>query len=72
MPQNKLQEFVFTTIMAMFMVYGMIYGMICYNVALSTGGFTKCWYIYPDMGNESPCCTALAALLLRTTCEIDI
>ena len=29
MPQNKLQEFVFTTIMAMFMVYG----MICYNVA---------------------------------------
>ena len=37
MPQNKLQEFVFTTIMAMFMVYG----MICYNVALSTGGFTN-------------------------------
>mgnify|MGYP000826654586 FL=1 len=37
MPQNKLQEFVFTTIMAMLMVYG----MICYNVALSTGGFTN-------------------------------
>ena len=37
MPQNKLQEFVFTTIMAMFMVYG----MICYNVALNTGGFTN-------------------------------
>ncbi len=37
MPQNKLQEFVFTTIMAMLMVYG----MICYNVALNTGGFTN-------------------------------
>ena len=34
MPKTKLQNVVFTAIMAIFMVYG----MIVYNVALNTGG----------------------------------
>ncbi len=36
MPKNKFQKIVFTAIMAIFMVYG----MIVYNVALNTGGVT--------------------------------
>lgn len=36
MPQTKFQNIVFTVIMAVVMVYG----MIVYNVALSTGGVT--------------------------------
>ena len=36
MPKNKLQDVVFTSIMAAVMVYG----MIVYNVALNTGGMT--------------------------------
>ena len=34
MPKNKVQDAVFTAIMAIIMVYG----MIVYNVALNTGG----------------------------------
>ena len=34
MPKNKLQDVVYTAIMAVIMVYG----MIVYNVALNTGG----------------------------------
>lgn len=37
MPKNKLQETVFTIIMATFMVYG----MVVYNVALNTGGVSE-------------------------------
>jgi hypothetical protein len=36
MPKNKFQDVVFTAIMAIIMVYG----MIVYNVALNTGGVT--------------------------------
>ena len=36
MPKNKLQDVVFTLIMATIMVYG----MIVYNVALNTGSVT--------------------------------
>lgn len=36
MPKNKLQDVVFTAIMATIMVYG----MIVYNVALNMGGVT--------------------------------
>ncbi len=36
MPKNKFQDAVFTAIMAIIMVYG----MIVYNVALNTGGVT--------------------------------
>lgn len=34
MPKNKFQEVIFTIIMVFFMVYA----MICYNIALNTGG----------------------------------
>ncbi len=34
MPQTKLQNFIFT----LMMVIVMVYGMVCYNVALATGG----------------------------------
>ncbi len=34
MPENKLENFVFTLIMAFLMVYA----MICYNIALNVGG----------------------------------
>lgn len=37
MPQTRLQNIVYTIIMAIIMVYG----MIVYNVALSTGGVTN-------------------------------
>ena len=37
MPQTKLQNVIFTIIMAVLMVYG----MIVYNVALNTGGVTN-------------------------------
>lgn len=37
MPKNKIQEVVFTIIMATIMVYG----MVVYNVALNTGGVTS-------------------------------
>lgn len=37
MPKNKVQDAVFTAIMAIIMVYG----MIVYNVALITGGVTS-------------------------------
>lgn len=34
MPKNRLQETVFTIMMVLVMVYA----MICYNIALETGG----------------------------------
>lgn len=37
MPKNKLQNVIFTIIMAVIMVYG----MIVYNVSLNTGGVTN-------------------------------
>ena len=36
MPKNKFEDVVFTIIMALIMVYG----MVVYNVALNTGGVT--------------------------------
>ena len=36
MPQNKLENFFFTVIMA----FVMVYAMICYNIALNIGGLT--------------------------------
>lgn len=35
MPKNKLQDVVFTILMASVMVYG----LVCYNISLETGGF---------------------------------
>ncbi|HIX29831.1 MAG TPA: DUF2798 domain-containing protein [Candidatus Blautia stercoravium] len=37
MPKNKFQEFIFTILMVFFMVYT----MICYNIALNTGGMSN-------------------------------
>ena len=36
MPENKLENFIFTVLMAFIMVYA----MICYNIALNIGGMT--------------------------------
>ena len=41
MPQTKLQNVVYTIIMAVVMVYG----MIVYNVALNTGGVTNATFV---------------------------
>ena len=37
MPKTKLQNVVFTLMMA----FAMVYGMICYNIALNRGGMTN-------------------------------
>ena len=37
MPKTKFQDFVYTIIM----VICMVYTMICYNVAVNTGGLTN-------------------------------
>ena len=36
MPKTKFQDVIFTIIM----VFVMVYAMICYNIALSTGGMS--------------------------------
>lgn len=41
MPKNKFEDVIFTAVMAIVMVYG----MIVYNVALNTGGTCKWFYI---------------------------
>lgn len=57
MPQTKLQNVVYTIIMALIMVYG----MICYNVALNTGGVTNATF---GMAlRELPIMAPIAALL---------
>ena len=57
MPQTKLQNVVYTIIMAIIMVYG----MICYNVALSTGGVTNATF---GMAlHELPIMAPIAAIL---------
>lgn len=37
MPKTKLQNFIFTVLMAL----GMVYAMICYNISLSLGGLSN-------------------------------
>lgn len=37
MPKTKLQNFIFTVVMA----FAMVYAMICYNIALSIGGMSN-------------------------------
>ena len=41
MPRNKLEDVIFTAIMATIMVYG----MVVYNVALNTGGVTGATFV---------------------------
>jgi hypothetical protein len=46
MPKNKFQEVIFTIIM----VIPMVYGMICYNIAVNMGGFHS--FIFLEALNE--------------------
>ncbi len=41
MPKTKLQDIIFTIMM----VFVMVYAMICYNIALSTGGLTNAVFL---------------------------
>lgn len=41
MPKNKLQDVIFTFLMAAVMVYG----MVCYNISLETGGLNDAVFI---------------------------
>ena len=57
MPQTKFQNVVYTIIMALIMVYG----MICYNVALNTNGVTNATFVMAL--HELPIMMPIAALL---------
>lgn len=46
MPRTKFQEVIFTILM----VFVMVYAMICYNIALSTGGLKN--FIFPAAFKE--------------------
>lgn len=57
MPKTKLQNFIFTVIMAIIMVYG----MIVYNVALNTGGVTNATFLMAL--HEMPIMVPIAVIL---------
>lgn len=57
MPKTKLQNFMFTIIMAIIMVYG----MIVYNVALNTGGVTNDTFLMAL--HEMPIMVPIAVIL---------
>ena len=42
MPKNKVQEVIFTILM----VFVMVYAMICYNIAVETGGMTNLVFLH--------------------------
>ena len=46
MPKTKLENFVFTVIMAFIMVYA----MICYNISLNIGGMTDQVFLIVRVG----------------------
>ena len=41
MPKNKFQEIIFTILM----VFVMVYAMVCYNIALNTGGMSNAVFL---------------------------
>ena len=41
MPKSKLQEVIFTILM----VFVMVYAMVCYNIALNTGGMSNAVFL---------------------------
>lgn len=57
MPKTKFQEVIFTILMAAVMVYG----MVCYNIAVNTGGFTN--HVFVAAFNELPIMTVVAVAL---------
>ena len=57
MPKTKFQDFVYTIIM----VICMVYTMICYNVAVNTGGLTN--QVFVAALGELPIMGAIAFIL---------
>ena len=57
MPKNKVQEVIFTILM----VFVMVYAMICYNIALETGGMTNAVFLHAF--GELPLMMPIAFLL---------
>lgn len=57
MPKTKLQEVIFTILMAGVMVYG----LVCYNIALNVGDFTN--YVFGAAFSELPVMVAAAVAL---------
>nr|WP_297171590.1 DUF2798 domain-containing protein [uncultured Agathobaculum sp.] len=57
MPKNKVQEVIFTVLMAAVMVYG----MVCYNISLATGGMRN--EVFAMALGEWPIMTLAAVLL---------
>ena len=65
MPKNRLQETVFTIMMVLVMVYA----MICYNIALETGGM-KNFVFKAALGEFHDCCRFYSRYIhCRTTCQ---
>ena len=58
MPKNKVQDAVFTAIMAIIMVYG----MIVYNVALNTGGVSGSLGLAEDPSNFAISCSQVGPI----------
>lgn len=57
MPKNRIEETIFTIMM----VFVMVYAMICYNIAMSTGGVEN--YIFKAALAELPMMMVIAFLL---------
>lgn len=67
MPKNRLQETVFTIMMVLVMVYA----MICYNIALETGGMKNFVFGYRIRRiSYHDCCRFYSRYIhCRTTCQ---
>ena len=65
MPKNKVQDAVFTAIMAIIMVYG----MIVYNVALNTGGVSGETFLLAlhELPIMCPIMSLIATMLFKGT-----
>ena len=59
MPKNRIQETIFTVMMVIVMVYG----LVCYNIALETGGMKN--FIFVAALSELPI-MGVAAFILDT------
>ncbi len=57
LPQNKKQDVIFT----IFMAFVMVYAMICYNIALSTGGMQN--FVFLAAFSELPIMWPIAVIL---------
>lgn len=63
MPKTKFQNFIFTAIMAFFMVYA----MICYNISLNIGGLSNKVFLlaFHEMIIMCPIMSFIATLLFK-------